>query len=90
MLDGNDDTSVERGSPEKSRSRQDIIQDLKSCREKISVLLANLKMVNCKLEEVPNYFYNYKKLWLIISFLVITRESEGDRLIGRKYGKTET
>jgi len=61
MLDGNKDEIDEKSSQEKRRSRPVIIQDLKDCREKISVLLADLKLVQSKLEEVPKYFYNYKE-----------------------------
>ena len=61
MLDGNEDEIYDKSPQEKRRSRRVIIQDLKDCREKISVLLADLKLVQSKLEEVPKYFYNYKE-----------------------------
>lgn len=51
MLDGNEDVD-EKSSQEKTRSRRVIIQDLKDCREKISRLLTDFKMINLKMEEV--------------------------------------
>ena len=51
--------------------------------------LASQRQTISDYEEVHIIFYYYQEFWLIICFLVITRESEGNRLFGRKYEETE-